>query len=343
MKATIVGAGVSGLTAAVQLSSNNWDVEVFDKRTHIGGNCHDYLYSNVYVHSYGPHIFHTDDEAVWEFISRYAQFNGYRHKVLAKTDAAPEVMIPIPYSKATEEVIGCSWSDDQIIDALFKSYSQKMWGKPWDELPPEITDRVPKRRDDHNTEYFTDKYQGMPIGGYTSLFSGMVDDIGVDRLHIGAPDDEWKISAAKSDLIVYTGSIDEYFDGCLGYLDYRTVDFHVTCILDTDRQPVAVVNECNDRAYTRKTDFSRFYADATTPPLIPAMVEYPRKYIKGFGDDPIYPMNWGDNTSKITGYNTLADSLDSVVFCGRLGKYKYLDMDDAIAGAIEAVKPFIGS
>jgi UDP-galactopyranose mutase len=344
MKATVVGAGISGLTAATLLKIDGWDVEVFETRETLGGNCHDYEEDSILIHTYGPHIFHTEYEDVWEFVNQFAQFNNYRHRVQAETPFVPDKPIPIPYSRATEDIIGRAWTDHEIVESLFVEYSQKMWGKPWNELPEEITNRVPKRRDDFNEEYFTDKYQGMPIGGYTEMFKNMVDVIGEEHVHLGVSEDEWKISAAVGDLVVYTGSIDSYFNYSLGELPYRTLDFKFTAILSDKPQPVAVINQCNNRKFTRKTDFSHFYEYKSLPLLLPMLIEYPRQYVRDFGDEPIYPMNWGNNDRLASGYKAIAHQSyggEHVIFCGRLGKYKYLDMDDAVKEAMDAVAPYL--
>jgi len=346
MKATIVGAGISGLTAATLLTLNGWDVEVFETRPHIGGNCHDCMDGGVFVHTYGPHIFHTDYDDVWEFVNMFTEFNDYRHKVRAKTPFVPDKSIPIPYSKATEEIIGHSWTDHEIIDALFVDYSQKMWGLPWNQLPETITSRVPKRRDNYDECYFIDKHQGMPLHGYTNMFNHMIALIGDERVHLGVCSDEWKIAASYSELVVYTGSVDSYFDYKLGELPYRTLDFQFSSLLTDDLQPVAVINQCNTLNFTRKTDFSHFYDYAELPSMVPILVEYPRKYVRDFGDDPIYPMNWGEGERLAAAYRALTHqgiANEHVIFCGRLGRYKYLDMDDAIKEVMDAVAPYLNA
>jgi len=341
MKAIIVGAGISGLTAGVLLSRAGWQVDVFETRDHIGGNCYDYIDSGVYVHKYGPHIFHTDSDEVVEFLADFTSFTGYRHKVLAVSNAAPDKLLPIPYSRRTEEVIGRSWSDDEIRDALFVDYSQKMWGCSWDDLPGTVTKRVPQRRSDFNDEYFTDKHQGMPFHGYTDMFIHMAEEIGPQNVHVCSTPTEWRNHIDDDTLVVYTGSIDTYFGEHYGPLRYRTLDFKFSSILPSDRQASAVINQCNAKKYTRCTDFSRFYTYEDLSDFIPVLLEYPREFVEEFGDERIYPVTWGDDKVRAEKYNELTLHENSTVFCGRLGLYQYLDMDDAVLTAMEAVKPYV--
>jgi len=168
MKINIIGCGLSGVTAAILLREKGHDVEIFECRDHIAGNCFDKKNDDgVTVHEYGSHIFHTNDEGVWTFLNRYTKFNNYQHRVRANTK---EGQISIPFSKKTAEQLGRDLDPLEIQELLFRDYSERHWGIPWEELPKSISGRVPNKRDNHDDRYFTDKYQGIPERGYTEMF-----------------------------------------------------------------------------------------------------------------------------------------------------------------------------
>ena len=186
MKVNIIGCGLSGATAAILLKEQGHDVEIFDLRDHIGGNCYDSKINGVTVHKYGSHIFHTNDEDVWTFLNRYTKFNNYVHRVRANTK---EGLISIPFSKKTAEELGKDLSPKEIQELLFVEYSERHWGIPWDNLPKSISGRVPNKREDHDDRYFTDKYQGIPVNGYTEMFKGMLDGI---KVNLGVERNAWR-------------------------------------------------------------------------------------------------------------------------------------------------------
>ena len=176
MKAVIVGCGLSGITSAILLNEKGYDVEIFDTRHHIGGNCYDKKVEGVMVHQYGPHGFHTNNEKVWKFLNKYSKFNDVCLRVMGNT---ADGLIPLPYSPASEKIIG-SKTPEQIKELIFKDYSEKMWGIPWDEFPKSISGRVPTKRDDPSLCFHLDKYQGIPENGYTSMFNNMTQSIKVN-------------------------------------------------------------------------------------------------------------------------------------------------------------------
>jgi len=332
-RAVIVGAGLSGMTAGVLLSEAGWRVSIFETRDHIGGNCYDEVDSDVFVHTYGPHIFHTNSVSVHNFVNRFSDFYPYSHVVKAKTSQYGDKLLSIPYSKVTEDEIGRSLSDDEIKELFFHEYSEKMWGMPWEELPEHITTRVPTRRDNLDERYFTDTYQAMPVLGYTHMFDNMFDCIYDNKgeLFINGEDDDWK-KGLPADLLIYTGSIDEFYGGKLGWLPYRTLDIKRAYLHPEDRLPVAVVNECNKKPFTRTTDYSRLIpwaVDNVIDSFIPATVEYPRIWERG--DIRYYPMKWNGGEDLYKQYASLDPAMQcDVVFAGRLGAYSYLNMDQAI-------------
>ena len=174
-KAVIVGCGIAGATAAFLLKQKGYRVEIFETRNHIAGNCYDEEVHGVTVHKYGAHVFHTNRDKVWSFVNRFAKFNDFCPKVWANTK---EGLIPIPYNDITKTAIG-EKSKDQIIDLIFRDYSEKMWGESWENLPGEITSRIPKIREGTNRCYHKDPYFGVPIGGYVKMFENMLEGVKV--------------------------------------------------------------------------------------------------------------------------------------------------------------------
>lgn len=256
-EAVIVGCGLAGSVAARILHDKGWKVTVLETRNHIGGNCFDSYLNDVLVHNYGPHTFHTNIESVWKFISRFTAFNSFTFRVLANTKRG---LVPIPFNKTTESLVG-NLSDDEIKDLLFKDYSEKQWGTPWDEIPEEITSRVPTRRDNYDDRYFCDKYQGIPVLGYTKMFESLLKDI---PIKLSCDKSEYK--KVKFDLMVYTGKLDEYFDFCFDRLPYRSLRFEH--ILSNPRKQ-HMINECNSaNRHTRSYDQSHWLSQKVSKQLL---------------------------------------------------------------------------
>lgn len=329
MKALIVGAGIAGLSAGVLLRRKGWDVQVLESRCHIGGNCADYLYNGIFVHQYGPHIFHTSESRVYRFFSEFTQFNGYQHQVMAETRLV-DYPIPIPYSRATEQAMGGRiLTDDEIREYIFRVYTERMWGVPYKHVPEAITSRVNLRRDNFDTLYFGDKYQGMPTAGYTAMFQRMVDEIGRDRVELGVRERAWKPWAEVSDLVIYTGPIDDYYDWSLGELPYRAIQFDLR-----RAQPntgPAVLNYCVEVPASRITNFAKFYENTKNVDFTVTCTEYPKAFVPDNGLDPSYPMRGFPGVDDlIKGYQDLNPGTN-VLFMGRLGSYKYMNMDATVS------------
>ena len=299
MKINIIGCGLSGVTAAIRLKEKGHDVEIFETRNHIAGNCYDHKTDGVTVHEYGSHIFHTSNEKVWEFLNRYTKFNDYSHKVRANTK---EGRLSIPFSKKTAEQLGRDLDPEEIKDLLFKEYSERHWGIPWEELPKSISGRVPNKRDNYDDRYFTDKYQGIPEQGYTKMFEAMLEGI---KVNLGVDPDAWK--TLKGDLMIWTGRISQYFDSCFGHLPYRSLRFEHT---KTKRNPEefsyelgAVINECNTQPFNRTMD-SAAYLDER-PEYTILTRDYPEEYVKG-KNEPIYPKTFGEGPEIYQQYRQLS-------------------------------------
>jgi UDP-galactopyranose mutase len=323
MRIRIVGAGLAGLTAARLLTDRGHLCTVYETRTHIGGNCYDIDTGDNIIQLYGAHIFHTRSNAIWKFIRRFSAFNRYRHKVLAHIGNG--VTIPIPFNDISQGIVGML-SDNEILKLLFVPYSQKQWGVPFDKIPTEIIGRVKVWRAGKDCRYFLDRYQGIPSKGFHRLFERMARKINI------IPDShpkDWQ--AGRADLTIYTGKIDEYFNFKYGALKYRTSD-----ILFTRGAPLpaGVVNECNsETGATRRFDCSHFYKRKLKSVLLGR--EYPRDAKKD--DIPFYPFPDPVNISRFNRYRKLARQERNTIFLGRLGTYKYLDMDQVIAQVMRGI------
>ena len=324
MKALVVGGGLSGITSAILLKEKGYHVEIFETRHHIGGNCYDKKIENIMVHQYGPHGFHTNNKKVWDFLNRFSDFNDVCLRVHGNTS---EGIIPLPFSPATKKIIGDK-TPQQIKELIFKDYSEKMWGIPWERFPSSISGRVPTKRDNPSACFHLDKYQGIPTNGYTSMFANMLDEI---KINLNCAPKEYQNQ--KYDILVYTGKIDEFFNYQYGWLEYRSLKIQFET---AKRRPLLFqLNECNsDNAWTRSVDHSHWHNQDLTETVISR--EYPCEHTKN--NIPFYPKPFGDNQEKYKKYKKIADLLSNVIFVGRLATYKYLDMDDAIAQVFNKLK-----
>jgi len=353
----IVGAGFAGSVLAERLATQmNKRVLLIDKRNHIGGNAYDhYDDEGVLIHKYGPHIFHTNSLEVIEYLSQFTEWRAYQHKVLASVDGQ---LVPLPINlntinmlygtnmtsfelkeffesvaeareriRTSEDVI-VSKVGHELYEKFFRNYTRKQWGLDPSELDASVTARVPTRinRDDR---YFTDKYQVMPLHGYTRIFEKMLDHPNIKVL-LNTEFREVDRWIPYRELI-YTGPIDEYFDYCFGKLPYRSLDFEFKTFNMPIYQSAAVVNYPNEYEYTRVTEFK--YLTGQEHPKTSVVYEYPR----GEGD-PYYPVPRPENAELYKQYKTLAEKTQNVLFVGRLATYKYYNMDQVVAQALTLFK-----
>jgi UDP-galactopyranose mutase len=326
----IVGCGLSGVTAAILLKSKGYTPIIFEKRKHIGGNCYDSNICGTMVHNYGPHLFHTDDEEVFSFLSNYTEWFSYQNKPKGNTKLG---VVSLPYSKKTINEIGRELTQEEIVDLIFKDYSEKQWGVPFEQIPKSIINRVPKTKDcDDPTWYEGEKYQCLPKEGYTKMFEKML--LGID-VKLNCTDDEWK--KYNTDLTVYTGKIDEYFNYCYGHLPYRSLCFkHETSSI---KQDSAIVNQNNKiNTFTRVYDHSYFNFDHSGATIITH--EYPVQCTHK-NDIPFYPIPWGSGIDLYTKYKKLADAEKNTLFLGRLATYTYLDMWMSVKQAMLKIKNYL--
>ncbi|MFZ5775268.1 MAG: UDP-galactopyranose mutase [Thermodesulfobacteriota bacterium] len=349
----IVGAGITGLTVARQLAEAGKKTLVLDRRAHIGGNCHDeYDEHGILIHRYGPHIFHTNHQAVWEFLSRFTDWRHYQHRVKAYVDS---MLVPMPVNVDTlnclynlsltaetmaaylesvrEKLEVVRDSRDAVLarfgadiyEKFFKNYTLKQWGIAAEDLHPSVCERIPIRlnRDDR---YFTDRFQGMPLHGYHRLFERLAAHPGI---HLLLQADYREVARqVKHKALVYTGPIDEYFDYCHGRLGYRSLRFDFRNHRQDSFQEEAVVNFPNDYAFTRITEYKKMtgqQADSTT-----VSYEYPCNE-----GDPYYPIPTADNQQLHARYAGEAKKEKKVAFAGRLGAYRYMNMDVACLDAMQ--------
>ena len=356
---TVVGAGLFGAVVAYEACKIGKRVLVVDRRSHIGGNCYTENVDGVNVHRYGAHIFRTSRKDVWDYIRQFAEFNHFVNSPIALYHGK---IYNMPFNMNTfnriwgvttpaeakarideqrKEIAGephnleekaISLVGRDVYEILVKEYTEKQWGRPCSELPASILRRLPVRLT-YNNNYFNDPYQGIPIGGYTTIFEKMLDGcevhLGVDFLK----DREEVMS--KSQCVLYTGAIDEYFDFCFGALEYRSLRFEHVRHDETDNlQGVAVVNYTDlSVPYTRTIEHKHFEFGQQSFTIVSK--EYPFEWHRGM--EPYYPINDEMNQMRYRQYAELAANEHNVIFGGRLGSYCYTDMQDTIVSALECV------
>ena len=353
----IVGAGLFGAVFAERAKAEGRSVLVIDRRDHIGGNIYTELIEGINVHKYGAHIFHTNDKAVWEYVNRFAEFNRYTNSPVANYHGElyslpfnmytfnkmwgvitpDEAKARIEEQRAVAGIIEPKNLEDQAIslvgtdiyERLVKGYTEKQWGRPCSELPSFIIRRLPVRFTFDNN-YFNALYQGIPMGGYTAMVERMLDGVEL-RLGVDYLENKDELDAI-CDKVIYTGPIDSYYGYCYGHLGYRSVRFENE-ILDTDNfQGNAVVNYTDrETPYTRIIEHKHF--EFGTQPKTVISKEYSREWQPGI--EPYYPINDEKNGALYEKYKALADAEEKVIFGGRLGQYRYFDMDAVIASALE--------
>lgn len=356
----IVGAGLFGATFAQKAREAGKTVLVIDKRAHVGGNIYTEDIAGIQVHKYGAHIFHTNDHRVWEYVNRFATFNRYTNSPMANYHGE---LYSLPFNMLTfnkmwgvvtpdeakakieeqrresgicepqnleEQAISLVGKD--IYEKLVKGYTEKQWGRPCHALPAFIIKRLPVRFT-YDNNYFNALYQGIPTDGYTAMVEKMLEGIEV-RLEVDYLEnrDTYSKIAAKT---VYTGAIDAYFDYCFGALNYRSIRFE-TEVLDTDNyQGNAVINYTDaETPYTRIIEHKHFVFGTQKGTVISR--EYSQEWTPEI--EPYYPVNNEANNALYEKYRALAEKEEKVIFGGRLGQYRYYDMDAVILSALDAAE-----
>ena len=353
----VVGAGLYGAVFAYEAKKKGKTCLVIDKRDHIAGNIYCENVSGINVHKYGAHIFHTSDKKIWEYVNQFAEFNNYINSPVARYKnelynlpfnmntfskmwniATPQEAKDIIASQIADlnitepknlEEQALSLVGKDVYEKLIKGYTEKQWGRDCKDLPSFIIKRLPLRFI-YDNNYFNDRYQGIPIGGYTKIVEKMLDGIEV-RLNTNYLDNREEFDA-MADKIVYTGMIDQFYDYKLGVLEYRSVRFETEELPMENYQGNAVVNYTEREVpYTRFIEHKHFEFGKQPTTIISR--EYSSEWKKG--DEPYYPVNNDKNNALYQQYKELADKEHKVIFGGRLGGYKYYDMDKVIAAALE--------
>lgn len=353
----IVGSGFFGSICAHELTKSGKKVLVIDSRNHIGGNCYTENRDGVNLQVYGAHIFHTSNKEVWNWINQFAEFNTYRHHVLATYD---DEIYSLPFSMWTfnklwgvnypheaQEIIKQQSSEigeptnleeqaiklvgKDVYEKLIKGYTHKQWMKDPKELPKEIIKRLPVRFTWDNN-YFFDKYQGIPIGGYTQIFEKLLDGIDVEL-----NTDYFTSDLPLHNKVIFTGPIDKFFGYMHGKLEYKTVRFEHQHLNQPNYQGVPVMNYTKyDIPYTRIIEHKHFEGVGTDSTWITH--EYPTEYIADV-TDPYYPVNDKENNEIFSKYKEEAEKVkECVLFGGRLGEYKYYDMHQVVESALNFIK-----
>lgn len=356
----VVGAGFAGSVIARELADSDLKVLVIDKRPHIAGNAYDsYNENGVLIHNYGPHIFHTNSEKIVRWLSRFTDWRFYEHRVLAKVG---EQLLPIPINRTTiNKLYGLELNEQGVADFLennrepreqiktsedvvlnsvgsdlcnkfFRGYTQKQWGLDLSELSAGVAARIPTRTNEDD-RYFTDTYQLMPLKGYTAMFGNMLNHPNI-TVQLGV-DYCMQRDKYKSNTIVYTGPIDEYYNYQFGKLPYRSLRFEHKHLSDTDRyQSVGTVNFPNDYPYTRTTEFKHLSGQNIEGTSI--VSEYPQSE-----GDPYYPIPRPENEALFKKYKELSEKEKDIHFVGRLAQYRYYNMDQVVASALNEAKKII--
>ena len=356
----IVGSGLYGAVCAREAVNAGKSVLVIDKRPNIAGNVYTQEMEGIHVHIYGAHIFHTNNKTVWDYVNQFAEFNRFTNSpvanyrgeiyslpfnmytfnkmwgVVTPEEAAAKIEEQKRQAGITEpknlEEQAISLVGTDIYEKLIKGYTEKQWGRDCKDLPAFIIKRLPVRLT-YDNNYFNALYQGIPVGGYTKMVENMLEGIEV-RLGVDYFDHKAELDA-MADHVIYTGPIDAYFGYRLGYLQYRSVRFETEVLDKPNFQGNAAVN------YTdRETPFTRIiehkWFEFGTQPKTVISREYSSEWKPG--DEPYYPVNDDRNGALYQEYKKLADAEEKVIFGGRLGEYKYYDMDAVIASALDKCK-----
>jgi UDP-galactopyranose mutase len=357
----IVGAGFAGSVLAERLATQSKKkVLLIEKRNHIGGNAYDfYNQDGILIHKYGPHIFHTNSEDIFDYLSKFTQWRHYEHKVLASVE---NQLLPIPinldtvnklyghnftseelaayFEKVGEKIETIRTSEDVVVSQIgrdlyekfFRGYTLKQWGCDPSELDKMVTSRIPTRTN-HDDRYFTDTFQYMPLQGYTRMFENMLDH---PNIHIMLNTDFAEVKDYFDyRKIIYTGPVDEYFDYCYGKLPYRSLRFEHSTVDTPMFQKVAVVNYPMTEKFTRITEYKHLTGQQHSKTSITH--EYPC-----WDGDPYYPVPKPENALLYQQYKELAELLPNVHFVGRLGTYRYYNMDQVVGQALTLYKKLSG-
>ena len=328
----VVGAGFSGATVARELAEAGYLVTVIDSRNHVGGNAYDYTDEHgIRIHKYGPHLLHTNNEKVYNWLQQFGTWVEYKHKVKAQLEDGRHVSLPA--NKETVEAVGI----ENIVDVFFRPYTYKMWGLQLEELDPSVINRIPPVRDDSNEYYFpNDKYQILPKDGYTEIFNNILNH---PRIVTETNTAFTKSMEKKYDHIFNCMPIDQYYDYDLGELPYRSIKFHNVTLPIVKVLPNTVVNFTHDGPYTRVTEWKNFPEHGINKNYTTLTYEEPCDYQEN-DYERYYPVKdvSGKNRSVYEKYKSRVEK--NMTFIGRCGMYVYIDMHQAINSSMATVERF---
>lgn len=372
--AIVIGAGFAGAVAAREMAEKEGRrVLILERRSHVGGNAYDCLdEAGVLIHRYGPHIFHTNEEAVYRYLSRFTDWNAYEHRVAAKVHGR---FMPVPFnltslkmafgeeegSRLAEKLIGVYGAEkkvtilelrrnadpdlakvaDYVYQNVFSYYTQKQWGTTPEEIDPATTARVPVFLSEDD-RYFQDTWQGIPKDGYTRLFERMLDHSGI-TVRLNTDGRDYLFFEGSSGIrfegepyrgaVIFTGALDEWFDCRFGRLPYRTLDFAFETLPVTWYQPRGTVNYTVDEAFTRITEF-KYFSGQDIPDRTTIVKEYSREYTGEAGEIPYYAVINPENNALYARYRALTEGYENFFCLGRLAEYKYYNMDAIVGQAL---------
>ena len=347
----VAGAGIWGCTVARLLAEQGKSVQVIERRPVVGGNvrCEVDPKTGIEIHTYGSHIFHTHIPEVWEFVNRFVKMNGYQHKVIAK-HAGKNYFLPLGLT-LINQFFGVELTPDQvpvfmadeahksaIFDAFFRNYTSKQWGKAPEDIDPTIIQRVPVRST-YDVNYFNDYWQGIPASGYNSLFERMLDHHNISVQTSVA----FSLADMRGETVFYSGPIDELFGYKFGPLPWRTLRFETERVAKADVQGTSVVNYVDaDVKFTRQHEYKHYHPEQKEVMSYRETIicrEYSATW--KLGDEPYYPVNNAESSALLTRYQTEAGGYPNLVIGGRLGQYKYFDMDKSIENAMQIVTAYL--
>lgn len=329
----VVGAGLAGVTVARCLAEEGYHIHIIDAREHIAGNAYDYVdpSTGIRIHKYGPHIFHTNNRRVFDWLSRFTDWVEYKHKVKAILDDGRYCTLPV--NRETKDIVG----KDNVVDIFIRPYTKKMWGLDVEEISPDILKRVPIREDLNEFYFPDDEFQFMPKNGYTAMVENILDhkNISLDLNRCFQKKLEHKYKHVFS-----SQPIDEYYEFCFGRLPYRSIKFKNVLLDFPKLLPVPTVNFTNDGKYTRVTEWKNYPGDHHKSSSTILTYEEPCDYTEN-NFERYYPVKdvLGKNRDIYSAYNGISN--DKVTFIGRCGLYVYMDMHQAINSSMAIAKKFI--
>ena len=368
----IIGAGFAGAVLAERLATQkNKSVLIIERRTHIGGNCYDERDNNgILIHKYGPHLFHTDDEEVWKYLSQFTDWDVYHHHVLAMIDGqlAPlpfnlntlRKVFPTPLANKLETALlnrydyntkvpilklkqstdkDLRYLADYVYEKIFLHYTEKQWNLSPENIEGAVTARVPVfvGRDDR---YFNDRFQAVPTRGYTELFKNMLIHKNIKLMLNTKFSDVMRVDGNQilfldkpfDGQVIYTGQLDDLFDEKFGALPYRSLQMKFETIATDNYQPAATVNYPNNYDFTRITEFKKIHQSNSNVTTI--LKEYPQDYVRG-QNTPYYPIFTDENQKRYEQYAAAVNEVNNLIAVGRLAEYRYYDMDDIVRRALD--------